>query len=104
MSKAKIIVAFLSIFLLFGCAHKNQSVATVTDSAKETIQMVVKDKPECKTVGDVCIKELEVVEKICNEEISNAKHAAWKRGFFNGMTLMVVMFVGVFLFLWRFTK
>lgn len=70
--------------LLTGCAKTTPVTETVADSAKTTITTIVKNKPECKDVGDACNAQIDTVKATCEQEIKIEKNDSWKRGLKEG--------------------
>lgn len=70
--------------LLTGCAKTTPVTETVADSAKTTITTIVKNKPECKDVGDACNSQIDAVKATCEQEIKIEKNDSWKRGLKEG--------------------
>lgn len=78
------IVILLVVSLLSGCAKTTPVTETVADSAKTTITTIVKNKPECKDVGDACNAQIDAVKATCEQEIKIEKNESWKRGLKEG--------------------
>lgn len=100
----KILIFALFAFMLSGCAYKNANVSTTVDNAIATIDAVIKDKPECKSVGDICKKQIDAVNSICNTEIKNERDRSWNSGFKTGAISLFVLIVGIWLLKKRFIK
>lgn len=99
----KIILIIITLFL-GACSGKNKSVTSITNSSKNVIEQVVKSKPECKDMGSVCIEQIDVVNKICQNEIKEEKTSSWREGFFMGFISLFVILFGVAILLRRFIK
>ena len=80
--------------LLNGCA-KSSSTDVVGDAAKESINAIVENKPECKSVGVACNKQIDAVISSCNGEKSviTEQKVRWKYSFFALLMVMVVYIV-----------
>lgn len=55
--------------LLTGCAKTTPVTTTVGDSAKTTVSTIVKNKPECKDVGEACNSQIDAVVATCEQEM-----------------------------------
>lgn len=64
------LVIFLVMSLLSGCTKTAPVTTTVGDSAKTTVSTIVKNKPECKDVGEACNSQIDVVVASCQQELS----------------------------------
>ena len=100
----KILIFALFALLMSGCAYKNANVSTTVDNAVATINSAVKDKPECKSVGDLCKKQIDTINTICNQEIKNEKDKSWNNGFGWGMGSLFLFLIGVGYIFNRFVK
>lgn len=89
----KLLIFFIIIFGLTACCAKNQPVQSVVDSAKETIDVIVKDRGECKDVGEACKEQIDKVEQVCNIAIEEKEESAWNRGFMWGLGIMFGFFM-----------
>lgn len=92
------LVVLLIGTLLSGCAKTTPVTETVADSAKTTITTIVKNKPECKDVGDACNAQIDAVKATCEQEIKLEKNNSWKRGLKEGavgatIALVLLLFV-----------
>lgn len=79
------IIILLVVGLLSGCAKTTSVTETVADSAKITITTIVKNKPECKDVGNACNAQIDAVKATCEQEIKIEKNDSWKRGLKEGV-------------------
>lgn len=80
--------------LLNGCAKDSTPTNTVADSAKESINTIVANKPECKDVGDVCNSQIDSINAVCNLELDdlNKDIVKWKWSFWG-----LLMVLGVYI-------
>ena len=92
MKRFAILVVLVGI--LCGCAKVNTPTNTVADSAKESINVIIKEKPECKDVGEVCNSQIDSIVATCNLELDdlNKDVVKWKWSFWG---LLVVLGVYV---------
>jgi len=105
MKKAILIfIAFFFILCLVGCGAKNKNINTIADSSKNVVEHIIKSKPECKDVGSVCIEQIDVVNKVCQQEILNEKEHSWRRGFSSGIVSLFVLLFGLAIVIKRFKK
>lgn len=91
----------LCCLILCGCIHNPNIVETSVDNAKENINTLIALKPECTDVGDACKRELDNVERICNQTIEKTKEDSWKRGFKSGISLTALCLIMLFILLKR---
>lgn len=90
-----ILITIGVVILLAGCATKVKPTNTATNTAKETIEHIVKKQPECAGVGEVCIKQIDMVNAICDQEITATKDEAYKNGRIHGViiTMAILCFI-----------
>ena len=79
--------------LLSGC--KNESaVGIIGDSAKESINVIVANKPECKDVGLACNSQIDSVVASCNlqKESIDKDRIRWQWAFWGLLSIIAVYF------------
>ena len=98
------IVILLVCSLLSACTKTTPVTETVADSAKTTISTIVKNKPECKDVGDACNAQIDAVKVTCEQEIKLEKNNSWKRGLKQGGGFTAIGLVLLWLVIKRLFK
>ena len=80
--------------ILSGCASEKPASHQVADSAKESIQTIVANKPECKDVGKVCESQIDSIIASCDlgfEKLTQEK-IKWKWAFI-GLAMVIGVYV-----------
>lgn len=93
----KITISTLSlvcILCLCACSTKNQNVTKVTESSKKVIEHIVKEKPECKEIANICSEQINTVNEICQIEISKERDHSWTKGFYSGIITLFLVLMG----------
>lgn len=89
------IIALCACLFVFGCASPSV-IKTTADGAKNTVDVIVKDKPECKSVGDVCKQEIDNLSAVCNQSVEKAKNDGFDKGFNRGVIVSAIFAILAF--------
>lgn len=89
------LVILLLVICLFGCSKTATPTDVVADNAKETINTIVANKPECKDVGAACNQQIEAVRASCTlqtDKITEEK-IKWKISFWTLVGVIVIYLI-----------
>ena len=99
----KIILIITTIFL-GACSQKNKNVSSITNTSKNVIEHIVKEKPECKEVSVICNEQIDVINSICQTEIKEERSSSWREGFLTGIASLFAAMLILSILLRRFLK
>lgn len=101
-----ILIVILMLFtgLLTGCAHKSTVIANTAKAAKETINVAIKQKPECVNIGELAKSQIAIVEDNCQLVMAKEKKNEWNNGLRVGILSTIFVLLGLGLILRRFDR
>lgn len=87
------ILLILTVWLS-GC-HNKSTTGVIGNSAKESVNVIVANKPECKDVGMVCNSQIDSVVASCDTEKQSIEkdRDKWKWAFW-GLCALILVYVG----------
>lgn len=91
-----LLILFGTLLLISGCTSKSV-VETVVEKAKNNIETVVKDKPECESVGIVCNNEIDNINTVCVQQIDKSYSDGWDKGFKKGIIITIIFAILAFI-------
>lgn len=99
-----IIILMLFTGMLTGCARKSAVITNTAEAAKETINVAVKQKPECSDIGDLAKRQIAIVEDNCQLVMAKEKKNEWNDGLRVGIFSTIFVLLGLGFILQRFDK
>lgn len=98
------VMGLLFLLLLTGCARKSAVITNTAEAAKETINVAVKQKPECADVGELAKRQITIVEDNCQLVMVKEKKNEWNDGLRVGILGTIFVLLGLGFILQRFDK
>ena len=99
-----IILLLLFSCVLTGCASKSEVVTNTAEAAKETINVAIKQKPECSDIGDLAKRQIAIVEDNCQLVMAKEKKNEWNNGLRVGIFGTILVLLGLGFIVQRFSK
>ena len=101
-----ILIVILMLFagMLTGCTRKSAIITNTAEAATETINVAVKQKPECADIGELAKRQITIMEDNCQLVITKEKKNEWNNGLRVGILGTIFALLGLGFILQRFNK